>query len=90
MRRSGKWTEEDSEKIAKAMLEEAGRSEWTFQAVRERLEEEPCFEQLKAECEDDNPEEMEAYDEKLSDAAMEVEACMDWPEAEGEPEIADE
>ena len=90
MQRSGKWTEEDSEKIAKAMLKEAGRSEWTFQAIRERLEEEPYFEKLKAESEADYPEEMEVYDEKLNDVAMEVEACLDWPEVEDEPEIADE
>lgn len=96
MSKSRHWSEKDSEKLAKAMLQEAGRGEWTFQAIRERLEEEPYFEKLKAESEQDYPEEMEVYDEKLSDIAMDVEACLDWPEdgdeleIEDEPEIADE
>ena len=82
MARSGAWSEEGSKKLAKKLLQEAGRPEWTFQAIRERLEEEPYFEKLRLESERDYPEDMEVHDEKLSDAAMEVEACMDWPENE--------
>ena len=82
MARNGAWSEEDSEAVAKGLLEEAGRGEWTFEAIKQRLEEEPYFEQLRAESESDFPEEMEVYNEKLNDIAMEVEACMDWPEEE--------
>ena len=76
------WTEEDSEKMAKALIEEAGRSEWSFEAIKERLEEEPYFEQLRAESDGGDAEETDLYDEKLNDVAMEVEACMDWPEGD--------
>lgn len=84
MARNSVWTEEDSEAAAKSLLQEAGRSEWPFQAIKERLEEEPYFERLRAASEQDFPEEMEVYDEKLNDIALDVEACMDWPEDEGD------
>lgn len=86
MARNDAWSEEDSEQFAKDLLSEAGRSEWTFQAIKERLEGEPYFEQLRAECEADYPEEMDSYNERLNDVALDVEANMDWPEVEDEPE----
>ena len=78
------WTDNDFEAYAKSLLNQAGRSEWTFQAIKDELEMEPYFERLSDEvCGDENSEgsiSWNEYEDELDSYAAEVETFMDFME----------
>lgn len=79
MERSSQWTDNDFEAYAKSLLKQAGRSEWTFQAIRDELEMEQHFLELEDLVEQDLMDK-ETYDDELNTYASEVETFLDFME----------
>ena len=73
------WTDNDFEAYAKSLLSQAGRSEWTFQAIRDELEMEQHFLELEDLVEQDLMD-VEAYEDELNTYAAEVETFLDFME----------
>lgn len=79
-----RWTDNDFEAYAKSLLSRAGRSEWTFQAIKDELEMEPYFERLSDEVCGGEDEEgtisWNEYEDELDTYAAEVETFLDFME----------
>lgn len=79
MAKSSQWTDNDFEAYAKSLLDQAGRGEWTFQAIKDELEMERHFLELEDLVEQDLMD-VEAYEDELCTYASEVETFLDFME----------
>lgn len=73
------WTDNDFEAYAKSLLSQAGRGEWTFQAIKDELEMEQHFLELE-DLVEQGLMNVEDYEDELNTYAAEVETFMDFME----------